>query len=131
MSAIRDLQASAWEAECRHDLDGLLDHFLPEATFHQSNSHKVSRGHDAIRELTENFLREYPECKVDILSEYGDGEQRAAIEFRATITDTEGVVSVLQGVQLIEVEDGKFKSIRGYEEAPVPVSANAGPEETE
>ncbi|MBS1881578.1 MAG: DUF11 domain-containing protein [Actinobacteria bacterium] len=123
MSTITELQASAWEAECGHDLDGLMDHFHPDATFHQSDGDKYS-GHDAIRAMTEEFLQAYPVCETEILREFGDGETSAAIEFRATITDTEGNVSVLYGVQLVEVEDGKFKSVRGYEEQPVPVAVN-------
>lgn len=124
MSTVSELQASAWEAECRHDFDALLDHFLPDATFHASGSYE-KRGHAEIRALTEDFCSEYPGCEVEILREYGSGETSAAIEFRATLTDTEGKVSVLHGVQLVEVEDGKFKSIRGYEEQPVPVAATA------
>jgi uncharacterized protein (TIGR02246 family) len=122
MSTITELQASAWEAECRHDLDGLLEHFHPDATFHQSDGDQY-HGHAAIRAMTEDFYREFPGCQVEILREYGDGTTSAAIEFRATLTDPEGKVSVLQGVQLVEVEDGKFKSVRGYEEKPVPVPA--------
>lgn len=124
MSAISDLQASAWEAECRQDIDALLEHFHPDATFHQSDGDEF-RGHAAIRAMTEDFYRAYPELEVEILREYGNGETSAAIEFRATLTDPEGKVSVLQGVQLVEVEDGKFKSVRGYEEQPVPVAATA------
>ena len=124
MSFISELQASAWAAECGHELDALLEHFTPDATFHQSNG-EVYRGHTAIRAMTEDFLREYPECKVEILREYGNGETSAAIEFRATMTDVNGVISVLQGVQLVEVHDGKFTSVRGYEEQPVPARVQA------
>jgi uncharacterized protein (TIGR02246 family) len=124
MSYISELQASAWAAECRHDLDALLDHFAPEATFHQSNGDQY-RGHAAIRAMTEDFLRAYPEVEVEILRELGDGETSAAIEFRATITDVEGQVSVLQGVQLVEVRDGRFTSVRGYEEQPVAAGVQA------
>lgn len=124
MSFISELQASAWAAECGHDLDALLDHFAPDATFHQSNG-KVYQGHTAIRTMTEKFLRQYPDCKVEILREYGNGQTSAAIEFRATMTDVNGLVSVLQGVQLVEVQDGKFTSVRGYEEQPVPAAVQA------
>jgi len=124
MSTISQLQASAWDAECRHELDALLDHFHPDATFHQSDG-DAYRGHAEIRGMTEQFYREFPDCQVEILREYGDGETSAAIEFRATLTDPEGNVSVLQGVQLVEVEDGKIRSVRGYEEKPVPVTATS------
>ena len=122
MSKIRDLQDAAWEAECGHDLDGLMAYFTDDATFHQSNG-EMYRGQDEIRAMTEQFYAEYPGCETEILREFGDGETSAALEFRATLTDPDGKVSVLYGVQLIEVEDDKFKSVRGYEENPVQVEA--------
>ncbi len=120
MSLARDLQASAWDAECRHDLDGLLSHFLPDATFHASGQ-PAKQGHEAIRELTEDFYRSFPELEVDILDEWGDGETSAVIEFRAHLTDPDGNRFALQGVNVVEIENGKFKTVRSYEEAPAPV----------
>ena len=122
MSTASELQASAWDAEVRHDFDALLDHFLPNATFHASGSQE-KRGHAAIRELTQDFCRRYPGLEVEFLREYGNGETSAAFEFRATITDAQGVRSVLQGVNLVEIENGKFKAVRSYEELPSPISA--------
>ncbi|WP_033287816.1 nuclear transport factor 2 family protein [Amycolatopsis jejuensis] len=119
MSLARDLQASAWDAECRHDLDGLLSHFLPDATFHASGQ-PANQGHAAIRRLTEDFYRSFPELEVDILGEWGDGDTRAVIEFRARLKDPQGNRFALQGVNVVEIEDGKFKTVRSYEEAPMP-----------
>ena len=124
MSKISELQDSAWKFECAHDLDGLLDHFTADATFHQSDG-GVYTGHDEIRAMTERFYAEFPGCETEILREFGDGETAAAIEFKATLTNPAGEVFTLHGVQLVEVEDGKFKSVRGYEEAPVPVAATS------
>lgn len=121
MSFARDLQASVWDAECRHDLDALLSHFLPDATFHASGQ-PAKQGHAAIRELTEDFYRSFPDLEIDILGEWGDGQKAAAIEFRARLTDPEGNPFAVQGVNLVEIENGKFKSVRSYEEAPVPVT---------
>lgn len=121
MSAARDLQASAWDAECRHDLDGLLSHFQPDATFHASGQ-PLKQGHDAIRELTQDFYRAFPELEVDILGEWGNGETSAVIEFRARLTDPDGNRFALQGVNVVEIEGGKFTSVRSYEEAPAPIS---------
>jgi ketosteroid isomerase-like protein len=121
MSFARDLQASAWDAECRHDLDGLLSHLLPDATFHASGQ-RATQGHDAIRALTEDFYRSFPELEVDILGEWGDGETSAVIEFRAHLKDPDGHRFALQGVNVVEIEDGKFKTVRSYEEAPAPVT---------
>lgn len=121
MSFARDLQASVWDAECRHDLEGLLSHFHPDATFHASGQ-PAKRGHDAIRELTEDFYRSFPELEIDILGEWGNGETSAVIEFRAHLRDPDGARFAVQGVNVVEIEDGKFKTVRSYEEAPTPVT---------
>jgi ketosteroid isomerase-like protein len=121
MSFARDLQAAVWDAECRHDLDGLLSHFHHDATFHASGK-PVMRGHDGIRAMTEDFFRDFPELEVDILGEWGNGETSAVIEFRARMKDPDGNRFALQGVNVIEIENGKFKTVRSYEEAPAPVS---------
>ncbi len=121
MSLARDLMASVWEAECRKDLDGLLANFLPDGEFHPTGK-PPRRGHAAIRDMTEEFYASFPDLEVDIIGDWGDGEETAAIEFRARMRDGEGNEFVLQGVNVVEVEDGKIKVIRAYEEEPSPVS---------
>ena len=120
MSRILDLQRSAWDAECRHDLDGLLSHFLPDATFHASGQ-SPKHGHAAIRDLTEQFFGSFPGLEVEILGEWGNGETSGVIEFRAHLRDPDGNRFQLQGVNVVEVENDKFKTVRSYEEAPTPV----------
>lgn len=121
MSFARDLQTSAWDAECRHDLDGLLGHFLPDATFY-AYGQPPQQGHAAIRTLTEDFYRAFPELSIDVLGEWTNGDSAAAFEFRAHLTDPDGKRFTLQGVILVEIAEGKFKTVRYYEEAPVPVT---------
>lgn len=119
MSLARDLQSSAWDAECRRDLDALLEHFHPEATFHPAGG-VVQTGHAAIRSMTEDFYRSYPELAIDILNEWNKGDSAAVFEFRAHLTNTEGNPSTLEGVCLVEITNGVFTSVRYYEDAPVP-----------
>lgn len=121
MTFARDLQASVWDAECRHDMDALLSYFHSDATFHASGK-PVMKGHDGIREMTADFFRAFPELEVDILNEWGDGETSAVIEFRARMKDPEGNRFALQGVNVVQIKDGKFKTVRSYEEAPAPVT---------
>lgn len=121
MTFARDLQASAWDAECRHDLAGLLSHFLPDATFHPAGQ-PAKQGHAAIQELTEDFYHSFPELEIDILGEWGDGETSAAFEFRARVADPDGNRFAVDGVILVQIESGKFKVVRYYEDAPVPVA---------
>ncbi|GAB7003300.1 hypothetical protein JCM18899A_07710 [Nocardioides sp. AN3] len=121
MSQARDLQTAAWDAECRRDVDTLVTYFHPDATFHPAGQ-APQKGHAAIRELTEDFYRSFPELEIDILNEWGDGASSAAFEFRAYLTDTEGGRSTLDGICLVEIADGVFTSVRYYEDAPVPVT---------
>lgn len=120
MSAARELQTSAWDAECRHDLDGLLAHFHPDAVFHPAGQ-PAKQGHDAIRKMTEDFYRSFPELSIEILREWGDGEDSAAFEFRAHLVNVEGERFTLDGMILVEIDGGKFRTVRYYEDAPAPV----------
>jgi ketosteroid isomerase-like protein len=121
MSHVRDLQASVWDAECRHDIDELLSYFHPDATFHASGSTR-KQGHDAIRALTEDFYRAFPKCEIEVLGDWSNGDSSAVIEFRAHLRDSHGKPFVVNGVNVVEVADGKFTSVRSYEEAPAPVT---------
>lgn len=121
MSLARDLQAAAWDAECRRDIPALLTHFHPDAKFHPAGQ-LPKHGHTAIRKLTEDFYRSFPELEIDILNEWGNGDSSAIFEFRAHLTDIENNHSTLDGVCLVEIEDGLFTSVRYYEDSPVPAN---------
>jgi ketosteroid isomerase-like protein len=121
MSLARDLQASVWDAECQRDVEAVLSHFHPDATFHPAGA-PARRGHAAIRDMTEDFYRSYPELEIDILGEWSRGDSLAVFEFRARLLDNDGNRSTLDGVCLVEIKDGAFTSVRYYEDAPVPVT---------
>lgn len=119
MTTVHALQASAWDAECRHDLDTLLGHFAPEAVFHPAGG-APQTGHAAIRAMTEEFYAAYPDLSIEVRREWTD-ETSGAFEFRAHLVDTQGARSTLDGICLVEVAEGRFTSVRYYEDAPVPV----------
>ncbi len=121
MSIAREIQASVWEAECRRDLDAVLSHFHSDATFHPAGG-PAQKGHAAIREMTEEFYSSFPELSIDILNEWGNGDSSAVFEFRAHLKDNAGERFTLEGVCLVEIQDGKFTAVRYYEDAPVPVT---------
>ncbi len=121
MTSARQLQESAWNAECRRDLDALLPHFASDAIFHPAGG-APQQGHDAIRAMTEDFYRLYADLEIDILKEFGNGDSSAAFEFRAHLKDADGNRSTLDGICLVEISTGVFTSVRYYEDAPVPVS---------
>ncbi|MGL4256330.1 MAG: nuclear transport factor 2 family protein [Microbacterium sp.] len=121
MTSTRELQESAWDAECRRDLDALLEYFHPDAVFHPAGG-APQQGHAAIRAMTEDFYRSFPGLEIDILNQWDRGESAAIFEFRAHLTDTEGGRSTLDGVCAVEIAEGVFTAVRYYEDAPVPVA---------
>ena len=122
MTLAHDLQAAAWDAECRRDVDAVLRHFHSEATFRPAGA-PARRGHAAIRELTETFYRAYADLQIDILNEWNRGDSSAVFEFRARLVDNDGNHSTLDGVCLVDIEDGAFTAVRYYEDAPVPATS--------
>lgn len=118
MSLARDLQQATWDAECARDIDTLLTYFHPNALFHPTVG-EPQRGHAAIRTMTEDFYSSFPELSIDILGEWNRHDTGAVFEFRAHLTDTEGERFTLDGVCIVEIEDGKFTSVRYYEDPPV------------
>ncbi|MFS2087727.1 nuclear transport factor 2 family protein [Paenarthrobacter nicotinovorans] len=122
MTTARELQTSVWDAECRRDLEAVLSHFHPDAVFHPAGG-PPKKGHDAIREMTKEFYSVYPELSIEILNEWGNGESSAVFEFRVDLKDNDGQAVTLDGVILVEIQDGKFTAVRYYEDAPVPVAA--------
>ncbi|GAA1692310.1 hypothetical protein GCM10009808_06740 [Microbacterium sediminicola] len=120
MTTIRDLQESAWDAECRHDIDTLLSHFHPDAVFHPAGQ-PPQRGHAAIRALTEDFYSSFPGLDIEIVGEWSSSDNSAAFQFRALLTDIGGGRSTLDGICLVTVADGVFTSVRYFEDAPEPV----------
>lgn len=117
MSFARKLQKSAWDAECRRDMHALLAHFEPDATFYPAGG-PPQRGHAAIEAMTNRFYSAYKDLQIDLLQEWNRGEACAIFEFRAHVTDYEGARSTIDGVCAVEIHEGRFASVRYYEDAP-------------
>ncbi len=119
MSSARDVSESYWEAECRRDLDAIVAHYLPDATFEDSGG--VRKGHAELRETYEGFARDFPLLEVEIVHEYIGGTDTSGFEYDALLTDSSGKRFRIRGVNIVVVRDGKFASVRSYEDAPSPV----------
>jgi ketosteroid isomerase-like protein len=85
----------------------------------------LRRGHAAIRKFYEDSARDYPGLEVRITREFtGQADDCAALEFDAVLIDLAGKRFQVRGVNVVVVRDGKFVSVRSYEDPPTPEQAN-------
>jgi len=118
MRTPRDVSESYWAAECRRDIDGVMAHFHEHATYEGPDG--LRRGAPAVREAYEASARDYPGLEVRIIREYRDTPERSALEFDAVLIDGEGTRHRVRGVNVVVVSDGRFESVRSYEDPPAP-----------
>jgi len=107
----REVAESYWAAEEQRNVERILDHYHNDAVFNLSGQRLA--GHDQIRTYYESSGAKYPGLTVKIVHEVVDG-QKAAIEWEAHLTDEAGTTVPLSGVNIIHVEDGKFREVRAY-----------------
>jgi ketosteroid isomerase-like protein len=110
-----ELSESYRAAECRRDIDGVMAHYHDDGTYEGPDGRRT--GHDAIRAGYEEHVRLYPGLEVEIVQEFPRGDT-SAIEFDAVVTDAAGKRYRVRGVNIVQVRDGKFVSVRSYEDPP-------------
>jgi ketosteroid isomerase-like protein len=116
---VRGLAEAYWAAEERRDVDAIMALYDPDATYEDAGG-RVS-GLRAIREWYVRSVATYPRLTVDIVREYTDGDG-SAIEFFATLWDHDGRPVVIRGVNAFQVRDGRFTSVRSFEDPPTPAN---------
>jgi len=115
MRTPREVSESYWAAECRRDIDAVMDHYHPDGTYEGPDG--LRRGQAHIRAAYEEHMRLYPGLEVKIVREFPCGD-RSALEFDAAFIDTVGKRYRVRGVNVVHVRDGKFVSVRSYEDPP-------------
>jgi ketosteroid isomerase-like protein len=115
----RAVSESYWAAECRRDIDATVDHYRPDGTYEGPDG--LRRGHSQIRRMYEDSARDYPALEVRILNEFTYMADSSAIEFDATLVDAAGRRFRVRGVNVVVVRDGRFVSVRSYEDPPMPM----------
>ena len=119
MPTPREVSESYWAAECRRDIEGVLAHYHPDATYEDAGG--LRRGHAAIRASYERSASDYPGLEVRIVREFTAGPDDSALEFDAVLVDPDGGRHRFRGVNVVSVRDGRFVSVRSYEDPPMPV----------
>jgi ketosteroid isomerase-like protein len=116
MRTPREVSESYWAAECRRDIDGVMAHYHDDATYEDAAG--LRRGHAEVRRAYEASARDYPGLEVRIIREFTGAEDTSALEFDAVLIDHEGQRFRVRGVNVVQVRDGKFVSVRSYEDQP-------------
>ncbi len=118
MPTPREVSESYWAAEGERNIDGILEHYHPDARYQGPEG--LYDGHAEIRKAYEESVRTYPKLEVTVVGEIPCGE-RSAIEFDAIVTNPKGKRFRVSGVNVVEVREGKFVSVRSYEDSPTPI----------
>jgi ketosteroid isomerase-like protein len=111
-----EVSEAYWAAECRRDIDAVMEHYHTDATYQDSGG--LRRGEAEIRRAYEESAQAYPGLEVRIVREYKATPERSALEFDATLIDAAGRRFRVLGVNVVVVRDGKFVSVRSYEDPP-------------
>jgi ketosteroid isomerase-like protein len=118
MRTPREVSEAYWAAECRRDIDAVMAHYHPDATYEGPDG--LRRGHAEIRRSYEDSARSYPGLEVEIVGEFTATPDSSALEFSAVLIDPAEKRFVVRGVNVVVVRDGKFVSVRSYEDPPTP-----------
>jgi ketosteroid isomerase-like protein len=118
MRTPREVSESYWAAECRRDIDAVMAHYHADATYQDAGG--LLRGHAEIRQFYEASARDYPGLEVTILREFPGSPDASALEVYAVLVDHEGRRFAIRGLNVMTVRDGKFTSVRCYEDPPSP-----------
>jgi ketosteroid isomerase-like protein len=118
MRTPREVSEDYWAAECRRDIDAVMAFYHPDATYEDSGG--LRRGHPEIRQAYEESARAYPGLEVRILREFTATPDTSGLEFYAVLIDHDGRRFKVRGVNVVVVSDGRFASVRSYEDPPSP-----------
>ena len=111
MISKRELAQSYWDAEISRDLDAVMAHYHPDASFVAPGC--SLNGHEEIRGFYEDAAVLYPQLEVEIVSEITSGAE-SSFEWVAVLITPDGVRYPLRGNNCIRVRDGKFASVHSF-----------------
>lgn len=119
MSEAERLARAYWDSEESRDLDRILAHFLPDASWFGPEG----RDYHGVAEL-QTFYAEsiatYPAITITVVESLGDLD-RCAIRWHAELTDHAGSRSILDGVNFMTFIDNRIASLAAFFD-PIPRS---------
>ena len=121
MRTPRDVAESYWAAECLRDIEAVMAHYHPDATYQDAGG--LLHGSVEIRGFYEASARDYPGLEVTILREFPRTPDESAFEVYAVLVDHDGRRFEIRGLNALSVRDGRIASLRCYEDPLVPESS--------
>ena len=114
-----EVAESYWAAECRRDIEAVMAHYHPDATYQDAGG--LLRGHAEIRTFYEESKRAYPGLEVRIIREFhAESPDCSALQVEAVLIDAEGKRFGIKGLNVATVSDGKLVSLRCFEDPLTP-----------
>jgi ketosteroid isomerase-like protein len=107
----RQVAEAYWRAEAERDVEKVGQYYHADAIFMPPGERLV--GWDTIRKWYEATYRKFHGVQVDIVHEISQGNE-SSLEWKATLTDATGAVITPVGVNIVRVEEGKFREVRAY-----------------
>jgi hypothetical protein len=101
--------------ECSRNLDKLLRHFTDDAEVVTPDG--VYRGRDAVAAVYRKSFDTYPGLTVEVKAGFA-GRGAHCFEYRAVLSDTANQDWLIEGINLMKLEDGLISSLRSFEDAP-------------
>ena len=104
-----------WKDECARDLAQLMTHFTADAEVVTPDGRY--RGHGAVAGLYQASFDAYPGLTVEVKAAYA-GRDAQCVQFRAVLFDHEDKGWLVEGVNVMRLEDGRISYLRSFEDAP-------------
>lgn len=119
---IRCLAETYWVREMANDVEGVVACYRSDAllTLPDGTEH---RGAEAIRGFYERGAADYPRRVVRITDQIDGVDGRAVLLWEAELNDPEGRRFLLQGMNVVRVEGGRFAELKAAYPAPRPADA--------
>jgi hypothetical protein len=113
-----------WTDECARDLKKLMTHFTRDAEVITPDG--TYRGYDAVAALYRKSFDSYPGLAVDVTASF-PGRGGHCYEYKAALSDIDGNDWLVEGINLMKLQDGLIASLRSFEDAPRRLSAEERP----
>jgi ketosteroid isomerase-like protein len=107
------------DAYNRHDLDGIVEHWAPDAVLDWSNSRGleagVYRGHDEIRAFTQRFLTTWDEVRLELGEPIAAADDVLVVENVTYLRGRDGIETQARSAWVLTFRDGQQTSLTLYQ----------------
>ena len=107
------------DAYNRRDLDGMVEHWAPDAVLDWSNSRGleagVYRGHDEIRAFTQQFLAAWEDIRLELDDPIEVEDDLLVVENITYLRGRDGIKTQVRSAWVLTFEDGQQTSLTLYQ----------------